>query len=97
MIAPGAACVTWFSLHVTVWPASACVLAGHTCYLQSTTWQQQALLVSLGLCLACTCLLTVLLMPPAVCLIEGTLLFLPFTVVHKVQNARDTLFRYEVG
>ena len=53
--------------------------------------------MSLGLCLACTCLLPVLLMPPAVCLIEGTLLFLPFTVVHKVQNARDTLFRYEVG
>eukprot|EP00891_Asterochloris_glomerata_P009154 jgi/Astpho2/9154/Aster-x0386 len=30
-----------------------------------------------------------------VCLIEGTLLFLPFTVVHEVQNVSETLFRYE--
>ena len=52
--------------------------------------------MSIGLALACTCL-PVLLMVPAVCLIEGTLLFLPFTVVHEVQNASDTLFRYEVG
>ena len=53
--------------------------------------------MSLGLVLACTCLLQVLLMLPAVCLMEGTLLFLPSTVVHKVQNVSDTLFRYEVG
>ena len=34
---------------------------------------------------------------PAVCLIEGTLLFLPLTVTHEVQTASDTLFRYEVS
>ena len=33
----------------------------------------------------------------AVCLIEGTVLFLPSTVIQEVQNASDTLFRYEVG
>ena len=83
---------------VPPWPAFlACMLAGHTCCLHSAPWQQQALLVSLGRALPGTCLLPVLLMLPAVCLIEGTLLFLPFTVVHKVQNASDTLFRYEVG
>ena len=36
-------------------------------------------------------------MLPAVCLIEGTLLFLPLTVTHEVQNIGETLFRYEVG
>ena len=76
--------VCWHALHVAN-------------RLQSALWKQQPLLVSLGLALAGTCLLKVPVMLPAVCLIEGTLLFLPSTVVHKVQNASDTLFRYEVG
>ena len=94
---PGAACDAWPCLHAALSPASACLLACHTCCLQSALWKQQALLASLALALACRCLLKVPLMLPAVCLIQGTLLFMPFTVVLKVQNASDTLFRYEVG